>query len=1276
MSDPLDNRISDSDDPDDASRDASPPAEFLPGVEALDLLDAAMYLHRRDGRIVEVNDRACRLIGYEREEMLEMGVADIIDGFDAGRYGQIWREVAGGDAPKRFDSRHVRKDGTILPVRVTLRLRDDDGEPLMLAIVQDRSEQDRLHRRLAELQRRHEDFLERINDGAFILDAEGRFTYVNSVIVDRVGVPREQIIGQRMPELAVTEQREMLEAIFRRGMAGENPGPFEMSYYTPHGVRRTVEINPMHVRDEGRIVGVMGISRDVTRRRAAEQRTEKLNLELRRSVQERNDRLSHSEQRYRYLFDHAMTANVLVSPDAARIIEISRGIAEAFGTTPEAIQTLDPIEVIVPEDRTLAAKILQNAARGKPLPGVHEITAEINNIRRTFLVTAGALPVRENGQLKGFLLNGIDVTERKRTAGALAESDALLRRIFDASPAAIFLKDAEGRFQMVNRTMADNHGVSPEEMIGRRDSDFRRDLPHRPEQIRRFRRDDAEVLRTGESKLVLTEPFTDAEGVLRWFQTVKAPFRVPGQPDRLLGMAVDITERIRTEEQLQEANRSLRELEAIINRSPVIGVLWRVDEGLSAEYVSDNVERELGYPAEGFLSGKIATFEVVHPDDAPGVREFVERHLVEGRNEFELTYRILRADGEVRIMENRSVVRRDADGRATHIQAIFTDVTERERAAERMRRSERRFREVLDSARELVYRINLEDLGYEYLSPSVEQVLGFSVEAMKAMGFPGFAERIHPADAERLSETLEAIRRGEPTGSPALVELRWRHADGTWHWYNGSQALLRDADGQAVAVIGTMHEVTQRKRAEQALRESEEKYRTLVETAGDSIATVNGEGRVLFVNRAGARRLERPRDEVIGKRLGDLFPRKIAERQLGNICKVLRSGRGQTVEAPVVFGEETRCQLTRMQPQRDHEGRIVAVTIIATDITDQKATERALRESEEKYRALTESTNDLVYAANPDGTLRFCSTVVRRYGYAPDEVEGRNLLEFIHPDDRERVGREFARTIADAAEFLSEFRIIGADGGVHWVEDRGRAQRDVDGAVTGLAGVLRDVTERRRAAEALREARGKLTVAREQERRRLAAELHDSLGQQFVALKIALQSRLTECGCGQEARGLLKQCDELVRQVRDLSHGLYPPTLENFGLAPALRKMLAGCSGGEIAAELRCPADLTDRRFGEDLEIALFRIAQEAVSNAVRHARCSRITVALRRNAERFALEIADDGTGFDPDAERAGLGLNTMFHRAEAAGAAVEIDSGPGGTTVTVRWRAPATEA
>jgi signal transduction histidine kinase len=259
--------------------------------------------------------------------------------------------------------------------------------------------------------------------------------------------------------------------------------------------------------------------------------------------------------------------------------------------------------------------------------------------------------------------------------------------------------------------------------------------------------------------------------------------------------------------------------------------------------------------------------------------------------------------------------------------------------------------------------------------------------------------------------------------------------------------------------------------------------------------------------------------------------------------------------------------------------------------------------------------------------------------------------------------------------------MVRADGTHRWVSARGDAQRDSTGQIARLRGTVQDITERRRAEEALSSVNGRLIEAQESERARIARDLHDNIGQRLALLSVVLENvkrLLPDSSDGALARSLealQQQTGEIVTEVQALSHELHPPRLLYLGVEAAMRGFCGELSG-QKALEIDFRAENVPSSVPPDVSLCLFRVLQEALHNAVRHSQVRHFDVHLRGTGNTVDLTIRDEGVGFDVDAADRGfgLGLTSMRERLKLVGGELFIESHlTRGTTVVARtpvWR------
>jgi PAS domain S-box-containing protein len=360
---------------------------------------------------------------------------------------------------------------------------------------------------------------------------------------------------------------------------------------------------------------------------------------------------------------------------------------------------------------------------------------------------------------------------------------------------------------------------------------------------------------------------------------------------------------------------------------------------------------------------------------------------------------------------------------------------------------------------------------------------------------------------------------------------------------------------------------------------------------------------------------------------------------------------------------------------RDRAGQPTHLVILTEDLTAHKLVEanlreKALSESDERYRELFENSKDAIYVHDMSGSYTSINRAAERLsGYTREELVGKHFSSLVTPQYARHVREQLCRKLETAGESTYELELITKQGRRIPVEVSSRLIVEHNLPV-GVQCCIRDISEKKRALEASRTYSRRLIEAQEAERRRISLELHDQVGQILTAVKMHLHALRKTCGTSDIATLIeenLNVIDEAVDQVRDLSVDLRPALLDDFGLMVAVRWYLdrqAKKSG--VAVELVSLSLNEDHRFPADLETACFRIVQEAVTNIIRHAHAARISIRLERTGSDLMLVIGDDGVGFDVKAVRTGvngtatLGLRGMEERAQAVGGTLTVDSAP----------------
>jgi PAS domain S-box-containing protein len=566
-----------------------------------------------------------------------------------------------------------------------------------------------------------------------------------------------------------------------------------------------------------------------------------------------------------------------------------------------------------------------------------------------------------------------------------------------------------------------------------------------------------------------------------------------------------------------------------------------------------------------------------------------------------------------------------------------------------------------------------------FLNPAALRLFGATTPA-QVLGKSVY-EIYHPDSHALIRERIRRLLQGQ---TAPLVDEKIVRLDGPVVDVEVTSTLL-EQEGRAIQVI--VRDITQRKQTERALRESEERLTLAFAGAQEGVWDWNLEtGDVVYSTRG---------KEMLGYQDHEVEPHLSAwERLLHPDDKA----RAYELNETVVRGGRTTYEgefrlrhkdghfvhvLSRGCPIRLEPGGPV-VRIVGThfDLTERKRAEAALRESEERLTLAFAGAREGVWDWNlVTGAVVYSTQWKHMLGYSEEEIEPHVSAweRLVHPDDRQRAHDVNERVARGERTYEGEFRLRHKAGHYVHVLSRGLpVRREPGGPVVRIVGTHFDLTERKQAdAERARtELLARLVFAQEDERRRIAREMHDQFGEQLTALGRGIGGLKQACGGHPELQERIEALEVVAQQLdRDVEHlvwKLRPTALDDLGLRAALANYINDWSKRvQIAAELHT-SGLLDDRLASETETTLYRIVQEALTNVAKHSNASKVDVLLERRSDHVVLIVEDDGVGFDfDDAGKRGdgFGLLGMQERAALVGANLQIESTPGeGTTILVR--------
>ena len=516
-----------------------------------------------------------------------------------------------------------------------------------------------------------------------------------------------------------------------------------------------------------------------------------------------------------------------------------------------------------------------------------------------------------------------------------------------------------------------------------------------------------------------------------------------------------------------------------------------------------------------------------------------------------------------------------------------------------------------------------------------------------------------------------------------------------------------ETDGRFVLAI--IRDITERKRAEAALRDAEALFRSVFDHAPIGVAVVGLDGRFERVNHALCEILGYAEVELLATTFGEITHPEDLDISIGYFRRALEGEIDEYSLEKRYVGAGGRPVWVSLDISlvRDSDGNPLYFVDQIQNITERKRAEARLREAETRYRSIVENIPAAVYIQPADDTqaLTYISPQIERIlGYAREELlgdTGRNWIDLLHSDDRERVRAADERASETGDPFREEYRHRTKDGRYVWIREVSLLVRGDVGEPVYWQGFLWDITERKLAEEEIRhlnetlekrvaertaqlaerEARlrdllGQLVVAQEEERRRVAYEVHDGLAQMIVAVQQHLQA-FAKQHPPDSVRGKetlewnLTLIQQTIEETRRVIGGLRPTALDDFGLAVALRLQVETLRSE--GWDIRYVETLGDDRLPPTLETALYRIAQEALTNVRKHADTTRVHLSLGRLGQEIRLRVRDRGKGFSLTemVSRGGpgerVGIAGMEERVALLGGTFSVLSRPGAGTLIV---------
>jgi PAS domain S-box-containing protein len=1304
-----------------------------------------------DSRLVFVNPRFCQMLGYSEEEMLGRTLWELTYKDDLEENKRLFKRMITQGESYQFEKRFLRKDGSTLWTNVSVStIRDLDGNAKGgVGVVIDIEERKRAEEALTEFARQQE-ALYKLSEQLHRTDS----------LADICDAALDAISGGLQCERAsvlLFDDQDVMRFVAWRGLsdsyrkATEGHSPWKIDAKDPEPICmddvRTAELdeslrevvlkegigslafiplvsngkligkfmiyfNAPHIFSDGEVDLSLTIAHQlafgIDRKRAGQQ-------------------LRESEERYRFIVENTSDGIwwiQLIEPmpislpeeeqidwyyKNAVIRQCNLGMARMYGyDSIEEVVGL-PMRVVMPRENPVNFELSRQFIHSR-YRLVDAESREVARDGRELVFLNNMVGIVEDGYLKGEWGTNRDITERKRAEDALRRNEQMFSTLVDAAPFGVYFIDSEFRLRATNKgSQAVFSGIDP--LIGRDFAEILRIIwqePFATEAIERFRH----TLRTGES--FISPPIIEPRANIDEIQAYDWQIHRITLADGTFG-AVCYFYDLSEQKQMEATVRASESLYRAIARNIPGGGVYVVDKDFRYLVAEGPVTEAFGLTRE-MLEGHTVL------EAFPGERG--ER--MEGRLKQNFAGEIVRFETEHngRIYWTQQAPLLDSIGQAI---ILTIDITERKRAEEALRQSEERFVRFMQHLPGLAW---IKDMDGRYVYANAAAEKAFNTPQEKLYGLTD--EEIFPAGVAAQFRKNDGQALTDEKGVQVIETLE--HADGVLHSSLVSKFPIPGPDGSTILIGGTAFDITERLGAEEALRDSEERFRAILRQATAGIVRKDVDGRFIFVNQAFCNMLGYTEAELLGKTVWDFMHEEDVAESKWLYHRLMREGVPFNLERRLLREDGSVIWVdASVSPIMDATGKPQSVVTVEVDITRRKKAEEALQQMniqlEERVQSRTAKLRDvnqtlrqeIAERQRVEEALRQSEATAREnekklstlfellpVGISFLDLEGQiiqmnpaltNILKLSKRQsaDQGYRSRTYIRsngTLMPPAEFAShralaegrtiynvETGVLLENSEVIWTSV---SAAPVDVAEVGAAVVTVDITERKHAEHALQESRERLQIlsqrlveVQEEERRAIARELHDRVGQTLAALNInliiisgQLAGKVDEQVSGRLSDSM-KLVAETISLVRDVMSNLRPSVLDDYGLQAALESYLSQfVARYEIQAKLEKP-DHPIARLGASIEMTFLRIAQEALMNVARHANASQVSLSLRRKKNAVHMTVQDNGTGIESwqDANRPGShGLTIMRERAEAFGGNLRVSSIPGkGTRIEV---------
>ncbi|HPD55867.1 MAG TPA: PAS domain S-box protein [Smithellaceae bacterium] len=874
--------------------------------------------------------------------------------------------------------------------------------------------------------RHHNDILNYVGIGIYISQGN-KFVYVNPVFEEITGYCANDLIGKNPSLFIYPQDIERIRMLAIDGLQGKSSKPFEYRFIKKSGEVIWI-IEKISSVNYGGKRAVLGSFMDVTEQKSIE------------------ETLRQSEDKYRSILEN-INDGYFETDLSGRFTFVNDALCNIHGYTEKELIGMDNRQYVDTANAKKAFTAFNEIYKSGKSGSIFDYEIITKNGRRKQVEVSASLIKDDMGNPVGFRGVTRDVTARKQTEESLRQSEEKYRSIIENIQEGYFELDLAGNYTFVNDANCRLLGYARNELIGMNA------LQHMPdeENYQTVNKAYTNLYLTGIPIKSLQVISAKKDGSPVMYETSVTIIRdAKGKPLGFRGVSRDITERKQMEEQLRQSEERYR---SIIEQ--MADGYFETDLKGKFTFVNKAECRSTGYSREELI-GKDSRFfadEAYYQQMRSIFIEVYKTNKPITAYDLELT----KKNGKQAVHEMSVSLIKNKEGKITGFRGISRDVTERKAAETALRNSEEKYRTIIESINDAYYETDLSG-NFIFFNDMLCKHLGYSREELI-----GRNSRIFQTDVN-FEKTVKLYTDVYQTGNPTIGEIECVRKDKTIGIYELSLSLIRDKNGKKIGFRGISRDVTERKKMEEALRQSEEKYRTIMEEMNDAYFEVDLAGNYTLLSETSARLLGYSPGEMAGKNsLSFIFDDDIPV-VAGAFNKIYKTGepvrnivyRAVHKDASIGIGELNGF------PLKNEKGEIIGFRGIARDITERRQMEEKIHQSEERYRSIVEQMEDGYFETDLRGYFTFVNEAeCRNLGYRADELIGMSHRQITDEKNAKALFHLFNsvyRTGKPVKAHASE--VIKKDGTIAYNEISVALVKDAQGQPIGFRGISRDVTER------------------------------------------------------------------------------------------------------------------------------------------------------------------------------------------------------------------------